>query len=67
MQPWGFHSSELPPDASSFGEELKAAIDKNHYETQIKVSDIEVAALNLKRHKFHGDWNYTISPRRTKL
>jgi hypothetical protein len=28
------------------------------------VTDEELAALNLKRAAFHGEWNYTISPRR---
>jgi hypothetical protein len=23
-----------------------------------------MAAVNLTRHSFHGDWNYTVSPRR---
>ncbi len=22
----------------------------------------EIAAINIKRHAFHGEWNYTISP-----
>jgi hypothetical protein len=26
------------------------------------VSDAEIAALNIKRAEFHGEWNYTISP-----
>ena len=43
---------------------VKAALDINHYETQIKITDEELAQLNLKRHEFHGDWNYTLSPRR---
>jgi hypothetical protein len=30
------------------------------------VSDQQLAAVNLKRAAFHGDWNYTIHPR-TKL
>jgi len=42
---------------------VKAAIDTNQYETKIKVSDKELARIKLKRHKFHGDWNYTIRPR----
>jgi Rhodopirellula transposase DDE domain len=42
---------------------VKAALDTNHYATEIKVSDEEMAALCLERHEFHGDWNYTISPR----
>jgi hypothetical protein len=43
---------------------VKAALDTNHYDTKIKVSDAELLQLRLKRHEFHGDWNYTISPRR---
>jgi hypothetical protein len=43
---------------------VKAALDTNHYETAIKVSDNELDSLKLKRHRFHGDWNYTIKPRR---
>jgi hypothetical protein len=27
----------------------------------VKVSDKELAALPLTRHKFHGDWNYTLT------
>ena len=42
---------------------VKAALDTNHYDTKIKVSDEELSKLRLKRHEFHGDWNYTISPR----
>jgi hypothetical protein len=42
---------------------VKAALDTNHYETKIKITDEDLAKLNLKRHKFHGDWNYTLSPR----
>jgi hypothetical protein len=45
---------------------VKAALDTNHYATEIKVSDDELAALCLERHEFHGDWNYTISPRSKK-
>ncbi len=42
---------------------VKAALDTNHYDIQIKVSDEELSRLRLKRHEFHGDWNYTITPR----
>ncbi|MEI7902702.1 MAG: ISAzo13 family transposase [bacterium] len=42
---------------------VKAALDTNHYETAIKVSDAELAQLRLKTHSFHGDWNYTLTPR----
>jgi transposase len=36
--------------------------DSNTYPTGIKVSDEELAALNLARDPFHGEWNYTIKP-----
>jgi hypothetical protein len=45
------------------GLRIKAALDTNVYETGLKVSDEQLAAIQLKRDKFHGDWNYTISPR----
>jgi hypothetical protein len=43
---------------------VRAALDTNHYETGIKVSDAELARIKLTRHEFHGDWNYTIKPRK---
>jgi len=43
---------------------VKAALDTKHYETKIKVTDQELAKLKLAPHAFHGDWNYTISPRK---
>src|SRR6266702_4616255 len=42
---------------------INAELDENAYPTGIKVSDAELAAVRIKRAKFHGDWNYTISPR----
>jgi hypothetical protein len=44
---------------------VKAALDTNQYDTAIKVSDEELARLRLTPHAFHGDWNYTIAPRRS--
>jgi hypothetical protein len=43
---------------------VKAALDTNRYETAIKVSDDALARLRLTPDSFHGDWNYTMSPRR---
>ena len=42
---------------------IKAELDENAYPTGIKVSDEALAAIRLKKDKFHGDWNYTILPR----
>ncbi|KOF12434.1 transposase [Ensifer adhaerens] len=41
---------------------VKSEIDTNAYPAGIKVSDAEMDAINIHRHQFHGDWNYTISP-----
>ena len=43
---------------------VKAAIDTNRYPIKIKVTEEQIRALNLKRHEFHGEWNYTLSPRK---
>jgi transposase len=40
---------------------IRAEEDLNYYETGTKVSDEELAVVPLLRHKFHGDWNYTIA------
>jgi len=43
---------------------VKAALDTNHYPAKIKVTDEQLGRLHLKRHEFHGEWNYTLSPRK---
>jgi hypothetical protein len=43
---------------------IRAELDTATYPTGTKVSDEDLAAVNLKRHKFHGDWNYTLLPSR---
>lgn len=43
---------------------VKAALDNNAYETGIKVANVEMAKLKLTPAEFHGDWNYTIAPRK---
>jgi hypothetical protein len=45
------------------GLSIQADLDTNHYPTGIMVSDQQLAAVNLKRAEFHGNWNYTIYPR----
>jgi transposase len=41
---------------------VTALKDGNSYPTGLKVTDEELAALNLVRDAFHGEWNYTIRP-----
>jgi hypothetical protein len=45
------------------GNKVDCVIDKNKYERGIEISDEEYDAINIKNHKFHGEWNYTIKPR----
>jgi hypothetical protein len=37
-------------------------LDTGQYPSGIVVSDQDMAAINIKRAEFHGEWNYTISP-----
>ncbi|MBV8314788.1 MAG: ISAzo13 family transposase [Planctomycetaceae bacterium] len=43
---------------------VRAALDTNEYETGIKISDEQLATVNLTPAKFHKDSNYTIRPKR---
>src|SRR5512147_1684333 len=44
------------------GLKVHCEIDPNSYPAGIKVTNAEMDAINIQRHEFHGDWNYTISP-----
>jgi len=46
---------------------VQAKLDRAEYPAGRQVSDQEVAAINLRRDSFHGEWNYTISPRAEKV
>ena len=48
---------------TSKGLSIQAELDKTDYPTGIKVSDDEISQLNIKRSSFHGEWNYSISPK----
>ena len=42
---------------------VRCELDTGQYPNGIVVSDAaEMAAINIKRAEFHGEWNYTISP-----
>jgi hypothetical protein len=45
------------------GLKVTCRLDRRKYPTGRKVTDEEMLRVNLERHKFHGDWNYTIRPR----
>lgn len=44
------------------GLDVRCCLDENDYPKAIKVSDAEMAAINIVCDDFHGEWNYTISP-----
>jgi hypothetical protein len=44
------------------GLKTRAALDHGHYETGKKASDEELKKIKLRHARFHGDWNYSISP-----
>src|SRR6266446_2436778 len=44
------------------GLEVHAWLDEGTYQKGRKVSDEELEACNIKRNKFHGEWNYEIHP-----
>ena len=41
---------------------IRCEIDKTAYVTGVKVSDEQMAQLELISHRVHGEWNYTIRP-----
>jgi hypothetical protein len=41
---------------------VRCELDQAHYTKGRKVSDGELAAVNLERDTFHGEWNYRIRP-----
>ncbi len=45
------------------GLSIQCQLDTQKYPKGIKVSDEELASVNLERIDFHGEWNYTIGPR----
>ncbi len=47
------------------GLEVYAQLDDNQYKTGIKVTDEQFKSIAIRRKRFHGDWNYQISPRKT--
>jgi len=44
------------------GLKVYARLDDRTYERGIDITDDQLAAVNITRHAFHGDWNYTINP-----
>jgi hypothetical protein len=48
---------------TSKGLKIVCVEDSDKYELGTKVTDEELATINITRDIFHGDWNYLISPK----
>ena len=44
------------------GLEVYAYLDEAEYPLKKKITDDQMKSINLRRDKFHGEWNYTIRP-----
>lgn len=62
-QPPG-HLQLIAATTTRTGLKVRCELDSNGYPAGIKIADAELASVNLLRHLFHGEWNYTIAPRR---
>lgn len=49
---------------TTVGLRVRCELDKRPYPEGRTVTDEEFAAIDLRPHRFHGDWNYTIRPTR---
>jgi hypothetical protein len=47
---------------TSTGLSIQAELDTTKYPKGVKVRDEDLRNLNLTRHDFHGEWNYSIAP-----
>jgi hypothetical protein len=48
------------------GLKVRCELDTRRYPEGQKVSDAQLATLNIRPSRFHGDWNYTIHPQLTR-
>jgi hypothetical protein len=51
---------------TSTGLKVYCELDTREYEKGIAVTDEQMANLSIQRHDFHGDWNYTLHPKRPR-
>ena len=54
--------SLISATTTATGLKVRCEVDRRRYRRGIKVSDAQLAAVQLEREAFHGDWNYTIRP-----
>ena len=54
--------ASIAATATRTGLSVRAELDTDAYPTGVQVSDETLAAVPITRHRFHGDWNYTLHP-----
>ena len=52
--------------ATEAGLRVRAEIDRGLYPAGIEVPDERLEGVRIRRARFHGEWNYTILPNRTR-
>jgi len=45
------------------GLRVRSEIDETQYPKGIVITEEQMKSINIERHEFHGDWNYTIHPK----
>ena len=48
------------------GLRVKAKLDRNHYEKGVKITDVQMESLKLRKHRIQPKLNYTIAPRKSR-
>ena len=47
---------------SRAGLRVRSELDRGAYPSAVAITDAQLETVHLERHRFHGDWNYTIHP-----
>ena len=50
-------------EGTGTGLTIRSDLDDNCYPLGVKVTDDQMETLTIRRNSFHGEWNYTLSPR----
>jgi len=59
--------SLIASNRTTGGLRVRGELDKGRYPKGYKISDAQMARINLHCHRFHGDWNYTVRPEKRKI
>jgi hypothetical protein len=51
---------------SRSGLRVRSEVDPRRYPAGVRLTDAQMATIDLTRHDFHGEWNYTIRPRQRR-